>query len=114
MKRKVAKIGPSTLMISLPTKWVKANNVKKGDEINIIQNNKELIINSQNEQGLGKITILIPSEESFVKRMMFLPYIKGYNIIKLKLKQKELMTKIFYRLNYMIGFYLNVKIQRNI
>lgn len=35
MRRKVARIGPSTLMISLPSKWVKANQIKKGDEVEV-------------------------------------------------------------------------------
>lgn len=33
MKRKVAKIGQSTLMVSLPASWVKEHHVKKGDEL---------------------------------------------------------------------------------
>ena len=35
MKRKVVKQGKSTLMISLPSKWVKDNNINRGDEIDL-------------------------------------------------------------------------------
>ena len=35
MQRKVNQIGPSTLMVSLPSKWVKRYNVKKGDSLEL-------------------------------------------------------------------------------
>jgi len=35
MKRKVSKIGQSTLMVSLPHKWVKKYNIEKGDEVEV-------------------------------------------------------------------------------
>ena len=46
-KRKVSLIGPSTLMVSLPSKWVKEFGVKKGDEINITENGPNLLLESQ-------------------------------------------------------------------
>ncbi len=33
--RKIQKVGPSTLSISLPSSWVKENNLKKGDSLSI-------------------------------------------------------------------------------
>lgn len=44
MIRKVAKIGPSTLMVSLPNNWVRENSVKKGDELDVEARKSELII----------------------------------------------------------------------
>ncbi len=44
--RKVARIGPSTLMISLPSKWVKEFGVKKGDEVTVSANGRNLIIST--------------------------------------------------------------------
>ena len=39
MQRKVIQQGPSTLMVSLPSKWVKENNIKKGEELTSNYNN---------------------------------------------------------------------------
>jgi len=47
VKRKVSLIGPSTLMVSLPSRWVKEFGVKKGDEIEITENGSNLLLESQ-------------------------------------------------------------------
>ncbi len=44
MKRKVSLHGPSTLTVSLPSKWVKKYCIKKGDELDIEEKNSTLII----------------------------------------------------------------------
>ena len=38
MKRKLVKQGAGTMMISLPTKWIKENNLDKGDEVGAVGN----------------------------------------------------------------------------
>ena len=48
MIRKVSKIGPSTLMISLPSKWVKKYDINKGSELNITEKGKILTISTEN------------------------------------------------------------------
>ena len=44
MKRKVNKVGPTTLSITLPSKWVKENNIKKGDELELDLKNNNISI----------------------------------------------------------------------
>ena len=44
MKRKVYLVGQNTLTVSLPSKWVKQNNVKKGAELEITEDGKSIII----------------------------------------------------------------------
>ena len=46
MKRKVVKHGVNTLTVSLPSKWIKKNNIKKGDEVNILDEGDCLKIQS--------------------------------------------------------------------
>jgi len=48
MRRKVSKIGPATLMISLPSKWTKKYNINKGSELNILEEGKILHILTDN------------------------------------------------------------------
>ena len=47
MGRKVALIGPSTLMVSLPSRWVKEQQIKKGDEVDVIEKEQSLIISNK-------------------------------------------------------------------
>ncbi|MEK6903458.1 MAG: AbrB/MazE/SpoVT family DNA-binding domain-containing protein [Nanoarchaeota archaeon] len=42
MLRKVARIGPSTLMISLPSRWVKEQGITKGTEL-VVSENKNIL-----------------------------------------------------------------------
>src|SRR3989338_3866649 len=54
MQRKVNQIGPSTLMVSLPSKWTKKYNVKKGDVVNVNEEGNSLHINIENSTAAKK------------------------------------------------------------
>jgi len=47
MKRKITKHGPSSLTMSLPIKWVKENNLKAGDEVDVETTTREVIIRKE-------------------------------------------------------------------
>ena len=44
MQRKVMKQGPSTLVVSLPTQWVKKNKIQKGNSVHLEEKGKTLIL----------------------------------------------------------------------
>ena len=46
MKRKVVQHGPSSLIMSLPSKWVKSYNIQKGDELEVIEKGNVLEIST--------------------------------------------------------------------
>lgn len=50
MKRKVNLVGQNTLTVSLPSNWVKKNQIVKGDELEIVEKDNSLIL-----LGKGKI-----------------------------------------------------------
>ncbi|MFC1697957.1 PhoU domain-containing protein [Nanoarchaeota archaeon] len=82
MIRKVSKIGPSTLMVSLPTKWVKANNVKKGDELDLIEDGKRITINLGHQNGdLKTKTVETHNIVKSLKRVAGALYKSGYDQI---------------------------------
>ena len=54
IKRKVVLHGDSTLTISLPARWAKKFNIKKGDELNVEENEREIRITNDNEIILDK------------------------------------------------------------
>ena len=43
MIRKVIQQGPGTLMVSLPSKWVKKNGIEKGQDINVMMKGNMLV-----------------------------------------------------------------------
>ena len=82
MKRKVNLVGPSTLTVSLPSKWVKKTSLKKGDEINLEEEGNRLIISSGINSSSKKIEIDITNmSTSSVWRMVRALYIIGYTQI---------------------------------
>ncbi len=57
MKRKAIQLAKQTIVVSLPAKWVKQQGIKKGDEIDVEERGKELVIgtreiNGEKEKGI--------------------------------------------------------------
>lgn len=50
MKRKVVKLGPSTLVVSLPSGWIKHNGITPGAELDLEETNNNLMINAPIKQ----------------------------------------------------------------
>ena len=96
MKRKVALIGPSTLMLSLPSKFVKKFGIKKGDELEVEENGASLSIKvSENRKNEIK-EVDLANYEVMLKRIIGAIYKKGYNEVKLFFnnpKQLEIIYK---------------------
>ena len=67
MQRKVIQQGPSTLMVSLPSKWVKENNIKKGEELTVDWTNNQLTICPGSSSIEKKITLVFKSKEDYQK-----------------------------------------------
>ncbi len=105
MKRKVVQQGPSTLMVSLPSKWVKENNVSKGDELDLAE-----------EKGKIILTVEKPSSESVSKEHAVVDfgvfneyfvnyfYQKGYDEVLIRCKDPEVAALVEKRARELMGF----------
>ena len=58
MKRKVIKQGHNTLTITLPSKWAKDRGVRAGDEIDIAEQEKSLVINTEGNGAIPSSTTI--------------------------------------------------------
>lgn len=108
MKRKVSKIGQSTLMVSLPHQWVKDQGIKKGDEVEVEISNNELSIYSQkkcsNEKKERSITITTPYRK-IVRVYLNNLYRMGYDRIIVFFDDKRTLESIRHVVtNYLLGF----------
>ena len=65
MKRKLVKQGAATLMVSIPSKWAKANNLDKGDEVELDEFRNRLVLSvdgtSQRSERIIEINSLTES-----------------------------------------------------
>jgi phosphate uptake regulator len=84
MKRKVTLHGPATLSVSLPLKWARKYNVKKGDEVDVIEDGNNLIISEDSKKISKSIHI---DFNNYEKRLIRLTlnnlYRQGYDNIKI-------------------------------
>lgn len=99
MRRKVSRIGPSTLMVSLPMKWVKKNNIKKGDELELVEsgNNLNIIIDKKPEQKSA--TFDVSELDNMLYRFVGALYKAGFDDVKLIYKNHEQLKTIYKVLN---------------
>ena len=90
MKRKLVKQGASTLMISLPAKWIHLHNLDKGKEVNleIIEEN---ILISASSINAKKDTILElkGTTETLVRTLITNTYRKGFDRIKVNYENEK-------------------------
>lgn len=105
--RKLVKHGEATMMISLPSKWLKNNNLSKGDELNVIEKGSEITFSAKKDKKIKRqIEINISSmTESSLRNMLTNSYRLGYDRVivyflnNIILKTIEDITR-----NYFIGF----------
>lgn len=94
MKRKVVLHGPSTLGISLPSTWINEEGIKKGDEIDIVEENNALIIRSSTKKPFRDVIAELSNSHNLVKRILIKMYHEGYDKITLKFNKPELIKPI--------------------
>lgn len=83
IKRKVIQHGQSTLTISLPSNWVKKFSVKKGDELNLEEYDKELRITNEKEFSIDKKQVNIGNLKRLGKSYITALYRSGCDEIHL-------------------------------
>ncbi|MBN2423068.1 phosphate uptake regulator PhoU [Candidatus Woesearchaeota archaeon] len=87
MRRKVSKVGPATLVVSLPSKFVKKYNIKKGDEVDIEEHEKKLVIYTEKDFKTKKIEIDVSGlDRSSLVYSIRIAYKTGFDEIHVKFK----------------------------
>lgn len=107
MRRKILLHGPSSLTTSLPSSWVKKNNIKKGDEVEVIEGDIGLIINPANKNyGIKKAEIKFTGMDNDTQKDVLLAlHNKGYDEARLVYDDTGASKRIQLLLNELnIGF----------
>lgn len=79
MKRKVIKLGQNSLLVSLPSSWIKKHGIKKGDEISLDEKEGALVLQSASAPSKQCTTIDITGLSPAIKRALGALYKKGYD-----------------------------------
>jgi phosphate uptake regulator len=83
MKRNVVAQGPSTLMVSLPSKWVKKYGISKGDQVDMLEDGRKMILSTESvDTEINVKTIKLLDNNSYYIWTEILPqFIAGYDEI---------------------------------
>ncbi|MFT4303531.1 MAG: AbrB/MazE/SpoVT family DNA-binding domain-containing protein [Candidatus Woesearchaeota archaeon] len=95
MIRKVNKIGPTTLMVSLPSEWVQSHGIKKGDELNVEINEEKLIIH--NKKAPISYSWIIDAKNmdiEIIKRYVIAAYKLGVDIIEFQNTNTDIQKNV--------------------
>ena len=91
MKRKVIQIANSTQLVSLPRKWCKKLNIKKGDELDVQEKGSQIVVSAEGNKEHERIHLNIKHLEPMTGRFIHAMYKRGVDEIKVNFdKQKEL------------------------
>lgn len=94
MKRKVIQLAGKTLVVSLPSKWARKHNVRKGDEIEVEEVEKRIVISPQKDIAGDKIDIDVSGTLPMSKRILGALYKAGYDEINIRFSNAEELSKI--------------------
>ena len=90
MKRKVIQIADKTLVVSLPTDWVKQWGVKKGEEIEMLEKGPRLIVSTAEPRDLKKGVIDVSNAtERTLRWLLSSLHKKGYDEIEIRSENPE-------------------------
>ncbi|MBW3020119.1 AbrB/MazE/SpoVT family DNA-binding domain-containing protein [Candidatus Woesearchaeota archaeon] len=104
MNRKVNLVGKNTLTVSLPNKWAKRLDIKKGDELKAIEENNCLILSTEEVNRIKKADIYVKKPKRLVTRSLFNLYRKGVDEIKIKFDEAEVIKDIQKSMSLLMGF----------
>jgi phosphate uptake regulator len=94
MKRKLIQHGLSSLTVSLPSKWVKENGLKKSDEIDLEESNKKIIISTGNHLTHKKIDLNISDAHPMIRKIIGAAFKSGYDEVNIKFNSFEELKAI--------------------
>jgi phosphate uptake regulator len=100
MKRKLVQQGTSTMMVSLPSKWVKQNGLGKGSEVELSESNQSLIISRDSASSGKTAKVDVSGWSPLINRVLLSYFLRGYDEVEIhysdneqiKRFQKEVLT----------------------
>ncbi len=104
MRRKIFKLGRSTLVVSLPSKWVKKYNLSKEDELGVKEQERSITFSTQKDYSESEVEINVNGlNKKLIKLYIIGAYVKGYDRIKILFETPEEMSYSQETIDSLIG-----------
>ncbi len=94
MKRRVVQHGPSTLTISLPSRWVQDRGIKKGDELTVASMQSGLLITTTTSRKPEMKRISVKGLSRIIAKAVAALYKYGYDEIIVEYSSPEELEKV--------------------
>jgi phosphate uptake regulator len=106
VKRKAIQLAGKTMVVSLPSKWVKSHNIIKGQDIDLEEKGRELIIKAEGEPEVRKAEFDTRGQsERMINWMLFSYNRRGYDEIELIYDKPEVVKHVQQAIkDFFIGF----------
>jgi len=104
MKRKVIQIAGSTQLVSLPRKWALKQGIKKGDEIEVVEEGDRIILETSRKEEVKKASLNMTTVDKFIKRPITALYKQGYDEIDVSYEDPLLFDKVLQVCDLLLGF----------
>ena len=105
MKRKLIKQGKGGFTVTLPISWVRENNLKGGEELEVQEKEEGINISSEKQQNEKEVTLSVSeSNHSRIRTMLSSAYRRGYTTVILISKTKLSFTVINKIVDSLLGF----------
>jgi phosphate uptake regulator len=95
MKRKAIKLGSNSLLVSLPSNWVKKHGIRKGDELSLEEKDGKLILHSTSAPANQRAAIDITELKHLTKRALGALYKKGYDEFTINFSSHEELEQAY-------------------
>lgn len=104
MKRKIIQLAGKTLVVSIPHSWAKSHGVKKGDEIDVIDEGRSLSIMTEGKPEIEKAVIELSKPEKLARRKVSVAYKRGYDELELRYEDPSMIKAVQQELENIMGF----------
>ena len=105
MKRKVIQIAGSTQLVSLPREWAKKNNVKKGQEIEVLESGDHLVVTTEPDPAKRTIDVDVSDlTPRLADRLLARAYQQGYDELVIRFDKIEVGIALQNKVRELLGF----------
>ncbi|MBW2965188.1 AbrB/MazE/SpoVT family DNA-binding domain-containing protein, partial [Candidatus Woesearchaeota archaeon] len=104
MKRKIIQIAGSTHLVSLPKNWIKQMGLKKGEELDVLEQGNKVIVSTDSSTAPTKLVISPERFGKFHPNYLSAAYHAGFEDVEIQYNDEKTAEKIRERITNCIGY----------
>lgn len=104
MRRKLIQLAKKTLVVSLPSKWVRDNGLEKGDEIELDVEEKSIVFRTDKAKKQSKITLDVKELGTYNELYIAYLYQAGIDEIRINYEERSVYEKVQNKIPHLMGY----------